>query len=529
MISRAAVILIVGLACIMLAGSCQERQVSAADVALVLDSLEHKLEWLDYRLALEGWRHHTEGYSDSNWFYSRLYNHVVSNSRDFNILEKAKPYLTDEIDQRRYELLFGAVLLGRVESRPDIEHLRDSLSALEIAYRAEFEGEPRHANFLYATYTSDRNRVRREMAYRAWRAIGHESADGLQSLIRLRNQQAGREGYNNYLAATFKTQGIDSGEYLDLLHRLDSLSSEHYRTILQAVRRKLSLSQLEIWDIAFGYADVNREVDRYFPVDSQLTFVKRSLMALGYDLDKLPIYLDLESRPDKSQFAYAFAVKPPHDIRVLANLSGSLYSTRVLMYEIGHALHSSHVSESCAPFVRLIDGSWSEGVAQTFAALCEDSTWLQKYAHLSPELISRYLKARREQEIISLRLMLTRLMFEYQAYTNSNVDLNKIYWDLFEQYMLLPRHDEIKPWAAVSHYITHPVYLQNYLFGNVVATQTVAYREKTYGGFTDRNTSGSFLTQNYLRFGSRYRWRELLLRGTGEDLNPQYLVSRLGM
>jgi hypothetical protein len=238
MISRAAVILIVGLACMMLATSCQERQASAADVALVLDSLEHKLEWLDYRLALEGWRYLTQGYSDSNWFYNRLYNHVVGDNHYFDILEKAKPYLTGEIDQRRYELLYGAVLLRRVESRPDIVQLRDSLSALDITYRAEFEGEPRHANFLYATHRSDRNRVRREMAYRAWRAVGHESADGLQRLIRLRNQQAGREGYNNYLAATFKAQGIESGDYLELLHRLDSLSSERYRTILQAVRRR---------------------------------------------------------------------------------------------------------------------------------------------------------------------------------------------------------------------------------------------------------------------------------------------------
>ncbi len=529
MISRAALSLVVGLTLMMMAASCQERQVSAADVALVLDSLEHKLEWLDYRLSLEGWRHHTQGYSDSNWFYNRLYNHVVSNNHDLNMLAKAKPYLNDEIDRRRHELLFGAVLLGRVESRPDIVHLRDSLAALEGTYRAEFEGEPRHASFLYATYRSDRSRVRREMAYRAWRAIGDESADGLQRLIRLRNQQAGREGYNNYLAVTFKVNAIDSREYLDLLRQLDSLSRERYRTILESVRRDLNLSQVEIWDIPFGYAEVNREIDRYFPVDSQLAYIKRSLMSMGYDLDKLPIYLDLESRPEKSQFAYSFAVKPPHDIRIMANLSDGLYSTRVLMHEIGRGLHSSHVSESSAPFVRMLDGSWSEGVAQTFAALCEDSTWLDRYAHLPPELISRYLKARREQEIISLRLTLTRLMFEYQAYTNSNADLNKVYWDLFEQYVLLPRHDEIKPWAALSHYVTHPVYLHNYLFGDMVAAQTVAYLERTYGGLTDRNTSGSFLTQNYLRFGSRYGWRELLLRGTGEDLNPQYLISRLGI
>jgi Zn-dependent M32 family carboxypeptidase len=32
-----------------------------------------------------------------------------------------------------------------------------------------------------------------------------------------------------------------------------------------------------------------------------------------------------------------------------------------------------------------------------------------------------------------------------------------------------------------------------------------------------------------MRFGSRYPWEELLERGTGEPLNPQYLIAQLGL
>jgi len=93
--------------------------------------------------------------------------------------------------------------------------------------------------------------------------------------------------------------------------------------------------------------------------------------------------------------------------------------------------------------------------------------------------------------------------------------------------MMLPRHDDLKPWAALIHYTTHPVYLQNYLYADIITAQTRDYLKRNYSSLVNNPTVGSFLIQNYLRFGSRYDWRELLKRGTDEDLNPGYLISKL--
>ena len=509
--------------------SCREQRLTVDEVLLVLDSLEMKLEWLDYRIAEESWELYTEGRSDSLELYRGLYDYVTSDRGTFEHLRQAKQLLTDGEDQRRRELAYSTLLLSRVEARGGIARLRDSLAVVDINYRAEFEGEKRSANFLYRTYRSDRSRIRREIAYRAWCSVGLELADGLEQLFRLRNQQARRLGYNNFLGLVFARQGLETQEYLTLLRQLDSLSERQYEAILDKAKGKLGLNDLEIWDLAYAYSDINGEVDRYFPADSQLLYIKRSLKKIDFNLDQLPIYFDLASREGKSQFAYAFPIKPPYDLRVLANLSDGLYSTRVLLHEIGHAVHFTHIAQDRPLFTNALSASWAEGMAQIAAALCDERSWLETYPHMPAEVINRYITAKHEQDIIYLRTTLMRLYFEYEAYANPNRDLNKLYWDLFEKYLKLPRHDEIKPWAAIIHYTTHPVYLHNYLIADIIAAQTINFLKRNYGTVVDNPMVGSFLVQNYFRFGSRYDWRELLERGTGEKLNPNYLIDRLGI
>ena len=149
--------------------------------------------------------------------------------------------------------------------------------------------------------------------------------------------------------------------------------------------------------------------------------------------------------------------------------------------------------------------------------------------HFRFYLADQFTETKRQQDIIYLRQTLLRLQFEYEAYLNPNRDLNELYWSLFDKYMRLPRHEELKPWASVIHLTTHPVYLQNYLYADIAAAQTIDFLKRNYKTVVDNPSSGSFLVQNYLRFGSRYDWRELLKRGTDEQLNPDYFIKRLGL
>ncbi|MEW5994617.1 MAG: M3 family metallopeptidase, partial [Candidatus Zixiibacteriota bacterium] len=409
--NRIGALLVPALIALLLAVACQQYKLSETEAHLLLDSLEHKLHWLHFRLFEESWDFYTTGRSDSLDFYQGLYSHVTTDRQTLRRLQAAEPLFVDEVDRRRRQLAHAELLLAQVESREKIEKLRDSLLHVDITYRAEFEGKERTNAFLYETYRSDPNRDRRERAYRAWCSVGDSLADGLGQLIRLRNQKAHRMGYSSYLSMVFNEQEIDQIEYLSLLNRLDSLTLEPYTNVLAGIAGRLSLSDVEVWDLGYAYADIRQPVDRYFPADSQMPIIHRSLKQIGFDIDKLPIYFDLESREGKSQLAYAFPVKPPHDVRVLANMTDGLYSLRTLLHEIGHALHFAHIEQERPLFNNSMSGSWEEGMAQTVAALCDEREWLLRYGRLPLRLAERYLEAKKEREIISIRVSLLRLYF----------------------------------------------------------------------------------------------------------------------
>lgn len=493
------------------------------------DELEQKLDWLYYRISLEQWDYYTTGKSDSLEYYQNLFDYVLSDKELVKAVSKNNYRFENDIDARRFELIKSIIITDKSGGRNTTSKLQDSLSIIDILFRADFENEKVTAGKVYKIYRTDSNSGRRESAYRAWCAVGEEMQDGLSRLFRMRNRDAKRQGYNNYMALSFNQMDLNFEEYKSLLKRLKTLSEQPYRTILNKAKLNYKQGELEIWDLAYTYSGINNTIDNYFPVDSQMLFIKRSLKDIGFNLDDLPIYYDLESREDKSQLAYGFTIKAPVDMRVLANLNKGLYSTRVLLHEIGHTLHSAFIKQERQIFANVIDGLWMESIAQIFTSMMSEKKWLSEYAHIPDDLIDRYLDAKKEQDIIYLRTSLLRLNFEIEAYKNPNRDLNKLYWSLFEEYLSLAPHDDIYPWASLIYYTTHPVYMQNYLIADIVTAQTREYLISNYDVITKNQNFKSFIVQNYLRFGSRYGWRELLKRGTDSDLSPDVLIKSLGI
>jgi len=501
---------------------------SEEDLIILIDQLEKKLEWLDYKISSEEWNLYTEGSSDSLDFYRKLYNYTLSDPAIIMQIKDGASDLSNESNLRRLALL-SKLLIERTKIDADIDQLTDSLSTLEINYRPIFDGNETSTVELYKIYRSNNNPSVRESAYRAYVSVGELKADGISRLVKLRNQKASKEGYNNYFTYAFDKMNMDINWYKELLERLDKLSESRYEEIINSIKNRLNKTDVEIWDLGYSSSNVNLAVDYYFPVDSQLVFIKRSLKEIGFDLEKYPIYFDLDTRQGKSQYAYTFPIKIPTDIRVLANQTDGFNSCKVLLHEIGHSLHFTFVKQKYSLFRNMIDGTWLEGIAQTFAAMMIEPVWLNKYAHLPDQLIEQFETAKKEQDLIYLRSNLLRLNFEYEIYKNPNQDINKLYWDLFEKYMKLPRHDDLYPWASEIYYATHPVYLQNYLLADMIAAQNVSYINENFGSIIDNEMTRSFLVQNYLRFGSRYPWKELLKRGTDQNLQPDYFLRELGL
>jgi len=82
-------------------------------------------------------------------------------------------------------------------------------------------------------------------------------------------------------------------------------------------------------------------------------------------------------------------------------------------------------------------------------------------------------------------------------------------------------------WAAKIHLAAAPVYYQNYLYGELFASQLDATLARRAGGLVDRTDAGALLARDVFAPGTSLRWDHLVERATGEPLTAAHLVRPL--
>jgi peptidyl-dipeptidase A len=82
-------------------------------------------------------------------------------------------------------------------------------------------------------------------------------------------------------------------------------------------------------------------------------------------------------------------------------------------------------------------------------------------------------------------------------------------------------------WAAKIHLAVVPVYYQNYLYGELFASQLEATLAQRAGGFVDREAAGRLLVDAVFAPGSARRWDRLVEGATGEPLTAAHLAAQL--
>jgi peptidyl-dipeptidase A len=140
------------------------------------------------------------------------------------------------------------------------------------------------------------------------------------------------------------------------------------------------------------------------------------------------------------------------------------------------------------------------------------------------------------------RWCLVMCHFERALYVaDPHTDLNRLWWDLVRRFQgVTPPDGRNQPdspagaaWAAKLHLALAPVYYQNYLLGEIFASQLLDHlRGPVLGGSGDDPLVSSPQVGDYLRHhifapGQRLRWDALIERATGELLNPARFTAHL--
>ena len=207
-----------------------------------------------------------------------------------------------------------------------------------------------------------------------------------------------------------------------------------------------------------------------------------------------------------------------------------------MLHEFGHAVYDKYNDGALSYLLRMPAHTLTtEAIAMLNGRMSKSPEWLMKIAGL-PEtdanrLSASAFKTLRSEMLIFLRWAITLVHFERELYRHPAQDLSLFWWECVERYQKVsPPPDRRRPdWASKTHLSTTPVYYQNYVLGELMASQLLEhiYRDvvkaKSYVGNPE---TGRFLVEKIFKPGARYEWNELLLRATGEELNPEHFLKQ---
>ena len=464
---------------------------------------------------------------------------------------REEPAIKDSLIRRELDLTYNNMIRYQIDT-VKLKKLIEAQVAVEkkfSTFRAEVDGKSLSDNEIDSILVNSKNSAELEKVWKASKEIGSVVAEDIKNLVTLRNEIARDLGFSNYHEMALKTSDQDPAEILKLFDELDYLTQDAFvnlknlMDIALAQQLKTTPDKLMPWHYQNRFFQeapkiYESDLDQYYADKDILAIVKSYYEGIGLEVQDILGRSDLYEKPGKYQHAYCTSIDRAGDIRVVANIRNNQQWMNTMLHELGHAVYDKYI-DPALPFTLREPAHifTTEAVANFFGNLASNAKWMKSNLGLTAEETKKIAAdassyARLEKLVFS-RWCQVMFRFEKSMYENPGQDLNKLWWDLVEQYQLIKRPvDRNNPdWASKIHVATVPCYYHNYLLGDLLAAQLNTYMEENILGETDPDYTGhpevgEFLKEKVFRPGSRYYWNEMIERATGEKLTAKYYAKQ---
>jgi peptidyl-dipeptidase A len=391
---------------------------------------------------------------------------------------------------------------------------------------------------------------RRKEVWEAAKELGKEVEPGLKKLVKVRNEAAKKLGFANFHAMQLFLNEQNGDDLLKLFDQLDKLTREPFIKAKAEIDVELAKAcGVKVADLMpWHYHDqFFQEVPGVFKADLDKVYKDQDLVGLCREFYRgigLPIDLVIEKtgndfapRKGKNQHAFCTDItRDGTDVRVLANIVNNEQWMSTMLHEFGHSVYSSINIPSKLPYVLRAESHilTTEGVAMMFEKMSKRRAWLEQMNVKveDPKAFDETAaKMMRYQLLIFSRWCQVMLRFEKGMYENPEQDLNKLWWDMVEQYQLLrrPPGRSAPDYGSKIHIVVAPVYYHNYMMGELFASQvhhTIA--RKVYKGaepngvvYVGNKEVGTYMRKHVFEPGKTMTWNELTRFATDADLNAE--------
>ena len=453
---------------------------------------------------------------------------------------------SDGLVRRQLDLLRDTMLPNQVpdDLRRQIVELEAAVESRYAQHRGVVGGEQLDDNTIARILrTSDDETDRRE-AWEASKTIGAVVSEDVRQLARLRNEAARTLGHRDWFALSLATSELDEERLFGTLAEVDAVTAEPFARWKAALDAELAgrfgctAHELRPWhydDPFFQELPVRGGVD-LDPVlvdRDPVELARRTYAGVGLEVEDILGRSDLYPREAKCQHAFCIDLDREGDVRVLANVEGNAYWTDTMLHELGHGSYDAGIDRSLPWLLRTTHLIPTEGIAMLFGRLVKDPDWLDRVAgvegsRLEP-LAGRLPAAQAAALLVFARWVLVVTTFEHGLYADPDGDQDTRWWELVRRFQLVTAPDgrQAPDWAAKIHLAVAPVYYQNYLYGEMTASQLRAALERECGGFVERPEAGRFLSERVFGPGASLRWDRLLEAATGEALSARFFAGDL--
>jgi peptidyl-dipeptidase A len=423
--------------------------------------------------------------------------------------------------------------------------LETAVDARYTAFRADLHGTPVDDNTLLQVLRTSADPADRRTAWEAGKQIGAAVADDVRRLAHLRNEAARTLGFRDHFALALAAGGLAEDRLLATLAEVERLTDAPFRAWKARLDADLAdrfgvapeaLAPWHLDDPFFQDPPIAGAVDLdpWF-ADADLTdLTRRTFTGIGLDVDDCLAASDLTARPGKSQHAFCIHLDRTGDVRVLANVEPNERWADTMLHEFGHAVYDLGLDRDLPWLLREpAHACTTEGIAMLFGRLVRDPEWLRTVAGVPAatveDLAPRLREATRAGLLVFARWVLVVTHFERLLYADPDADLDSRWWDLVERYQSIrrPAGRRHPDWAAKIHVAVVPVYYQNYLYGELFASQVLAHLRTTAGGLVDRPAAGARLRDAVFRPAASLRWDRLVEQVTGAPLGAGAFAADL--
>jgi peptidyl-dipeptidase A len=453
----------------------------------------------------------------------------------------------DPLLRRQLDVLHDGFVPHQVPAdlRRSIVELETRVESTFNNFRGRIDGERVDDNAIAEILRTSDDTAERRAAWEASKQIGPEVADRIRELARLRNEAAQALGARDHFALALATGELDEERLFATLDDVDRATAGPFAEWKEGVDDRLAerfgcaVSELRPWhyDDPFFQTPPSEgavAIDHLFTHADLEALTVRTYDGLGLDVRVVLDHSDLYAREGKSQHAFCIDIDRSGDVRVLCNVEPSERWMDTMLHEFGHAIYDRECDQTLPWLVRgAAHALTTEGIAMLMGRLPRDPAWLREIASVPDadvEAIAAALAdAQRAALLVFARWVLVMTNFERSLYADPDADLDSLWWDLVERHQLVHRPDGRREpdWAAKIHLAAAPVYYQNYLYGELFASQLDATLRDRAGGLVDRVEAGALLRDDVFAPGASLRWDALVERATGEPLTAAHMARQL--